>query len=661
MPDTHKLRALLVAVDQYHPHSHQVSNLQGCKNDILAFSDLIERKYSHLQPEILMLKDEEATRNGIIQAFRTHLRDQADENTTTLFYFSGHGSQQAASKVFQKYVAAQKYALEETLICHDSRAVDPETDQYMGEDLADKELAILIHELSQKQAHVVVILDCCHSGSATRLATQRKDKVDPEAPIRVREVRNRNAKGKEMEEALERTYLDGYYQKMLEAGHEVTIPRGKHILLSACQKDQSAHEVKRNNQYGGAFSFYLLKTLEENEPLVYGELFSMVHQAIHKESFQGSSFPQNPQFETQGFFDTNTIFLEGKSPSTRPKRFLCKFTKSAWKVELGATTGLSSEVGHSLKFAIYDHPESEEALTYAHGTSVGVSETQIDPESAESLLDTKKNYWAALISLPTPQELVYLEGSPENVAACQSLKSPYLTWSHTQEGAKYGVYLEQNSYRLYEQGEEKYQHPSEKPFKLEQILGKLEQMVRWRRLLSNQNPQTRLAYLDFSLVLEAQDKIQKMITEPDEEQTESHSLLNYEIPCQKGRFFQETHLAWVVLYQIKGQNKSSKDLYFTLLYFSPDYGIEVYFNELVPKKSDEIVLVDGYGLNPKDKSLVVDHFKLLVSTVELKPYYFTQPSLHDPQLRDSLKLDTLKKPDDWLSKTLAVKVLKVEN
>jgi hypothetical protein len=51
--------------------------------------------------------------------------------------------------------------LDETLVCYDSR-----TDGSW--DLADKELAKLIAEVAEKNPHIVVIMDCCHSGSGTR-------------------------------------------------------------------------------------------------------------------------------------------------------------------------------------------------------------------------------------------------------------------------------------------------------------------------------------------------------------------------------------------------------------------------------------------------------------------------------------------------------------
>ena len=107
--------------------------------------------------DIKLLINEQAIRENGIAGFRKHLQ-QASESDVALFYFSGHGSQEYAHEVFWN---VEPDRLNETLVCYDSRALG-------GWDLADKELNFLIKEVSNNNAHVVVILDCAHSGSGTR-------------------------------------------------------------------------------------------------------------------------------------------------------------------------------------------------------------------------------------------------------------------------------------------------------------------------------------------------------------------------------------------------------------------------------------------------------------------------------------------------------------
>jgi hypothetical protein len=95
-----------------------------------------------------------------------------------MFYYAGRGSQEPAPEEFWDI---EPDRLNETLVCYDSRTAD-------GNDLADKELAYLIGKVAEKQPHIVVILDCCHSGSGTRdpmLQTEERriPKSDRQRPI----------------------------------------------------------------------------------------------------------------------------------------------------------------------------------------------------------------------------------------------------------------------------------------------------------------------------------------------------------------------------------------------------------------------------------------------------------------------------------------------
>ena len=87
-----------------------------------------------------------------------------------MFYYSGHGSQEQAPEEFWH---VEPDRLDETLVCFDSRMAG-------CWDLADKELGKLVDEVAANAGHVVVILDCCHSGSGTRgeVETVRRAPID---------------------------------------------------------------------------------------------------------------------------------------------------------------------------------------------------------------------------------------------------------------------------------------------------------------------------------------------------------------------------------------------------------------------------------------------------------------------------------------------------
>jgi hypothetical protein len=158
MATARTIYALLVGIDHY-PSS--IPSLRGCVNDIAAIEmylqSRVDREGCLLQ--VLALKNEEATRKSVINGFRQHL-SQAEAEDVALFYYSGHGSQEQTPPEFWHI---EPDRLDETIVCYDSRSDS-------GWDLADKELAKLLAEVGQANPHVIVVLDCCHSGSGTRNA-----------------------------------------------------------------------------------------------------------------------------------------------------------------------------------------------------------------------------------------------------------------------------------------------------------------------------------------------------------------------------------------------------------------------------------------------------------------------------------------------------------
>ena len=55
----------------------------------------------------------------------------------------------------------------QTLVCADSRRAGVP-------DLADKELSVLLDDVAARGPHVLVVLDCCHSGGGTRDPGERR-------------------------------------------------------------------------------------------------------------------------------------------------------------------------------------------------------------------------------------------------------------------------------------------------------------------------------------------------------------------------------------------------------------------------------------------------------------------------------------------------------
>jgi hypothetical protein len=118
--------ALLVGINQYTKNPA----LTGCLTDVELQRELLIHRFGFQPSDILVLTDEQATRQGIETAFVEHLVQQAKPGDAVLFHFSGYGSrleEQNESNLLHNVllpvdgeeIAKQKtvnYLLEDTLL-----------------------------------------------------------------------------------------------------------------------------------------------------------------------------------------------------------------------------------------------------------------------------------------------------------------------------------------------------------------------------------------------------------------------------------------------------------------------------------------------------------------------------------------------------------------
>lgn len=276
--------ALLVGINQY---PDPIPPLIGCTNDVDAMAVYLREQVAaaglHLQ--LCLLKNQEATREQVIQTFQGHL-GQAQAGDQVLFAYSGHGSRASAPPELS-HLGSDR--LNETLVCWDSRLAD-------GWDLADKELASLIAEVATKGPKITIILDCCHSGSGSRQMNIRY--VAPDH--RPRPITS---------------YHLGQHpsnHRSTPPHHSITpsplpptpLPQGRHVLLAACRDVQTAKEY--NAKERGVFSYFMHETLKQaTGPLTYREVFKHTQALITAAQVPN----QTPQLEAVEAADLDLPFL----------------------------------------------------------------------------------------------------------------------------------------------------------------------------------------------------------------------------------------------------------------------------------------------------------------------------------------------------------------
>lgn len=149
----HRLLALLVGVGSYKNPS--IAHLSGPPSDVRGMQELLTERYRTPRENVCVLLDAEATTASFRAAFDRTLVERAAPNDVAILYFSGHGSQTRDTN------GDEPDGWDETLLLHDARA-----DRV--KDLVDDELNAMLERLYRKTHNLVVVLDSCNSGSATR-------------------------------------------------------------------------------------------------------------------------------------------------------------------------------------------------------------------------------------------------------------------------------------------------------------------------------------------------------------------------------------------------------------------------------------------------------------------------------------------------------------
>ncbi|KAJ7191621.1 caspase domain-containing protein [Mycena pura] len=154
--------ALIVGIDKY--ANDERWTLNECVNDANLIESFIVTTFA--TPSICRLDNKAATRQAILDNFRSHLIENIDitPGDTLIFYFAGHGRRVTAPVGWQSNDGRI-----EAICPYDQRALVNEVVQGVPS-IPDVTIAALLRELARSKGNnITVILDCCHSGGATRV------------------------------------------------------------------------------------------------------------------------------------------------------------------------------------------------------------------------------------------------------------------------------------------------------------------------------------------------------------------------------------------------------------------------------------------------------------------------------------------------------------
>jgi hypothetical protein len=465
-----RLYALLVGIDSYPP---PVPQLQGCVNDVLVFADVLRQRVGDDALELLTLTDAEATRDAVTRHFTEHL-GRAGAEDVAHFYYSGHGSQQATPEELWPIEPDHR---NETVVCFDSR-------QPGSWDLADKELAVLVGAASARGSHVLVVLDCCHSGGGTRDANE----VVRLAPV---DQRPRPLT----------TFLDGVAELATapstgtrNATPRWSLPSARHVLLAACRSSERAKEVTVLGRQRGALSAALETALlgGDGRPS-YRDVLRMVTADVLNRVAD-----QHPQLETADATELDRPFLGGAIPAT-PRPLTLSRMPDGWSIDSGAVHGVPAPIGgDTTELAVYPltGETSGSPLAAAEVTRVlpDRSLVALTPE-----LDPGFVYRAVVTSIPLRPLTVCVVGDDAGTAALRSAADHAdetlvdLASSTTADVADLVVEATTDGFVITRPGVTRPLVPVVAgEGREERTIAALEHVARWLRLSALTNPSTRL-------------------------------------------------------------------------------------------------------------------------------------------------------------------------
>jgi hypothetical protein len=352
---SNNLYALLIGIDRYLPNllpdDTYYLNLKGCVRDIKNVEKFLldrlalpaERIFTFTSSdtgteEISEPPQQWPTKKNIVAAFKK-LHEIAQPGDQVYIHYSGHGGRVRTPTQFQDIKGGDGF--DEVLVPMD---ISNTEDHY----IRDLELAHLLRLLVDKQLVVTVVLDSCHSGSATRglnPASVRSigvvNTVFPHTPTVVASDEELAATWSSLSKTGERAFTNGSGW-LLE-------PQG-YVLLSACRASEYAHEFPFNGQQkNGVLTYWLLDTFKQlDQRLTYKAVYDRVLAKVHSQFAD-----QTPQLQGE----RNRVVFGSDLVEAHDTAVVLSVAPDPEAVMLNA--GQSQGVSVGARFAIYRNREED--------------------------------------------------------------------------------------------------------------------------------------------------------------------------------------------------------------------------------------------------------------------------------------------------------------
>ncbi|KAJ7721378.1 caspase domain-containing protein [Mycena metata] len=331
--------ALIIAVDKY--AYNESWSLNECVKDAELIVSFIQTTFD--TSSIYRLYNEKATRQSILDNFRSHLIDNIYMNKPgdiIIFYFAGHGSRVTAPVGWQS-----NDGFIETICPYDQR--DEAAQGAPG--IPDVTIAALLRELARNKGdNITVILDCCYSGGVTRAPGESLERsLSPDHlpfPDIDRDIWTRDGSN-----------FDSTKKARGFGGVDC-----QYVLLAACGELQTASD--------GYFTSSLVKSLKQ-KPSTYADLLAIIPPKRNRSGIT----VQHPQCEWNS---NRLLFTTVIGPDNKAFRLTKtkdgQYTVAAWAIH-GVKVGMCFRVNSPPAVLRINKILESSSILVVHGGSTDIS------------------------------------------------------------------------------------------------------------------------------------------------------------------------------------------------------------------------------------------------------------------------------------------------
>jgi hypothetical protein len=279
-------RALIVAVGDYPTEKTGWTKISSLEDYKIIRKMLLNQEFK--KENIDSLLNEDATAEGLDQKF-SELLSKCEKGDMIYFHFSGHGQQ--VTDIEQNINSISDNELDgydESLVMFDAPKKCEDYD--MSKHYIDDKLNYWITEIRKKivDGHVVMVLDACHSGTASRGTSDNHNIIRGTRAICGDASRfNRkeeNINGLEFE---------------FKEGDNI----GELVVFSGCKAEEVNMEYKTEDGVGfGSLSYAFVRGVEKlsKSEATYYDLYGFINEFIQTSVNKNGGYRQHPQIEEEG-------------------------------------------------------------------------------------------------------------------------------------------------------------------------------------------------------------------------------------------------------------------------------------------------------------------------------------------------------------------------